>query len=262
MSKTMEMNVWQGFEAARERWGLFLDFDGTLADIVPVPEDARPREGVVELLSRLDSELGAVVVVSGRSAHQLLQWLGSGIEIWGLHGAQRVDAGSVVLDESVRPFVTAIARARDEAEAALSEEEGVIVEDKQASVALHYRSAQDPRAARARVERVGRELAARHGLKTAGGRQVLELRPPVELSKATVVSRRARELDLMAVIYVGDDRVDLPSFDALDLLASEGIETLRVAVASDEAPAELLERADLKLNGPAEVVRWLRDLVS
>jgi trehalose 6-phosphate phosphatase len=60
---------------------------------------------------------------------------------------------------------------------------------------------------------------------------------------------------------VGDDRVDLPGFDALDELAAEGLATLRVAVRSHEAPPELLERADLIIEGPSEVVAWMRTLV-
>jgi trehalose 6-phosphate phosphatase len=84
----------------------------------------------------------------------------------------------------------------------------------------------------------------------------------VEFSKAAVVLERSRELGLRAAAFVGDDRVDLPGFDALDILGDEGVSTLRVAVSSDEAPEELLERADLVLAGPSSVRDWLALLVS
>lgn len=61
---------------------------------------------------------------------------------------------------------------------------------------------------------------------------------------------------------MGDDRIDLPGFDALDLLASEGdFVSLKVAVDSDEAPPELLERADIVVDGPSAAVAFLRRLL-
>ena len=54
-----------------------------------------------------------------------------------------------------------------------------------------------------------------------------------------------------AAAYVGDDLGDLPAFDGLDVLAARGVATVRVAVASDEAPPILLNRADHVVEGPA-----------
>ena len=87
-----------------------------------------------------------------------------------------------------------------------------------------------------------------------------ELRPPAEFTKAAVVLDRARELGVASAAFVGDDRVDLPGFDALDVLRDEGIHTVRVAVDSAEAPPELLERADLVVKGPGGVVELLDGL--
>ena len=61
-------------------------------------------------------------------------------------------------------------------------------------------------------------------------------------------------------MFVGDDVVDLPAFDALDELARKGLTTLRVAVRSSEAPEELLERADVIVDGPVGVLGLLEDL--
>ena len=48
--------------------GIFLDFDGTLSEIVLVPSDARPHEGVPSLLERLSAKYAVVSIISGRSA--------------------------------------------------------------------------------------------------------------------------------------------------------------------------------------------------
>ncbi len=71
---------------------------------------------------------------------------------------------------------------------------------------------------------------------------------------------RERAEGLAAAAFAGDDRVDLPGFDALDELAAEGMTTVRVGVRSDEAPPELLDRADVVVEGPAGVVNLLSAL--
>jgi trehalose 6-phosphate phosphatase len=88
------------------------------------------------------------------------------------------------------------------------------------------------------------------------------LRPPVEFSKAAVVLERSREAGLTAAAFVGDDRVDLPGFDALDLLEADGLATVRVAVDSPEAPPELIERADVVVDGPNGAIALLARLAA
>jgi len=244
------------------RSGVFLDFDGTLSDIVPVASEARPVAGAAELLAELARSLEVVAVVSGRAAAQLLEWLGPDVEIWGVHGAQRALNGAVELSDAVRSYVPTMATVRAEAEDMLNAGglEGLRVEDKTVVVTLHYRSAANRAAAARVVEDAARALADRHGLRVVGGRTAVELRPPVELSKAAVVRDRAREARLTAAMFVGDDSVDLPGFDALDELSEEGMNVVRVAVRSDEAPPELLARADLVVDGTPGVVELLRAL--
>lgn len=244
--------------------GVFLDFDGTLSEIVTRPGDARPFPGATELLEALARRLGLVAVVSGRGADQLLEWLGPDVEIWGVHGAERVVDGSVVLSDQAAPYSELMAAVMAEAAQALDRLglEGVLLEDKGVMLGLHYRAAPEQDRAQAALERLTDDLAARHGLVRARGRLAYELRAPVDFSKAAVVLDRSRELGLAAAAFVGDDRVDLPGFDALDALAGEGVHTLRVAVDSDEAPRELLDRADIVVAGPAGVLELFAPLTA
>jgi trehalose 6-phosphate phosphatase len=242
--------------------GIFLDFDGTLSEIAPVPSAARPVEGVDGLLDRLGRRFRLVAIVSGRSAAELLEWLGPGIEIWGIHGAQRVRDGRVELADRARPYADLMARVRAEAERRLESLAlpGVVLEDKGVMLGLHFRSAADPDRARRSLDELADELASTYGLTRAGGRLAFELRPPVAFSKSDVVLERSRAVGLAGAMFVGDDRVDISAFDALDELAAEGVSVVRVAVRSSEAPDELLERADLVVDGPSGVVALLRRL--
>jgi trehalose 6-phosphate phosphatase len=243
--------------------GIYLDFDGTLSEIAPVPSKARPAEGVTGLLDRLGRLFRLVAIVSGRSAAELLEWLGPGVEIWGIHGAQRVREGRIELSDRASPYADLMERVRAEAERRLEALalSGVVLEDKGVMLGLHFRSAADPDRARESLDRLAAELASTYGLTRAGGRLAFELRPPIAFAKSQVVLDRSREAGLSAAMFIGDDRVDISAFDALDELENEGVRVARVAVRSPEAPTELLDRADLIVDGPTGVVALLRGLI-
>ena len=245
-----------------DRAGIFLDFDGTLSEIVPIPSQARPIEGAAELLDELAKRFAVVAIVSGRAATDLVEWLGPNVEIWGVHGAQRATNGRVELSPKAQPFEAQMKKIHDEATERLRAEgiDGAIVEDKAVMVTLHYRAARDPDEAQKRTEALANELAARENLTVTPGRASYELRPGIDFTKAAVIADRAKNLE--AVAFAGDDTVDLPGFDALDTLAIQGITTLRIAVRSPEAPRELLDRADIIVDGPAGALNLLRKLTA
>jgi trehalose 6-phosphate phosphatase len=88
-----------------------------------------------------------------------------------------------------------------------------------------------------------------------------ELRPPLAVDKGTAV--RALLADAPAAtraVFAGDDRGDLPAFDALDALEAQGRleRAVRIVVHSAEVPGALVERADLVVAGPAGLLAWLR----
>jgi trehalose 6-phosphate phosphatase len=216
---------------------------------------------VPEVLEELGELFRLVAVVSGRSAAELSEWLGPRIEIWGLHGAQRAFGGRVEIAPEMARFekpMQAVLREAQERVAAASIS-GALVEDKHIMIGLHWRMAEDDRAEQVLTD-LARELAARHGLAIARGKKALELRPPVEVSKKGVVLDRTRAEKLRVVAFGGDDVVDLPAFDALDELASDGVAGVRIAVSSHEAPAALIERADVVVDGVEGMLEWLQEL--
>ncbi|HEX2058798.1 MAG TPA: trehalose-phosphatase [Actinomycetota bacterium] len=253
----MSDHLLRPFVTRPDRAGIFLDFDGTLSEIVPNPFDARPVEGAKELLGDLARKFAVVAIVSGRSAAELVDWLGPGVEIWGVHGAQRATRGTIALSPRAQPYEELMKKVHEQATERVAGV-GAIVEDKGVMVTLHYRAARDPERAAAALEAVARDLADEHTLSVVPGRASYELRPPVDFTKAAVIAERAEGLD--AVAFAGDDTVDLPAFDALDALQGKGVATLRIAVGSDEAPAELLRRADVVVDGPVGALKLLRNL--
>jgi trehalose 6-phosphate phosphatase len=138
-------------------------------------------------------------------------------------------------------------------------EQGVSVERKQVSVTLHYRMAPE---LEDRARTWAEEAAERTGLVAHPARMSYELRPPVEHDKGEVLQSIAEEAELGAACFFGDDTGDLSAFDALDRLADQGVATLRVGVRSEEAPDELLERADLVVDGPTGVLEVFKAIAA
>ena len=243
--------------------GLFLDFDGTLSEIVDVPSAARPMAGVPELLAQLAARFRVVAVVSGRSAHELLEWLGPEIEIWGLHGAEHTAGGKVVLAEDAARFESMMQEVYRRAESALKDPalDGVVLENKGAMVTFHYRMATEPDLAVKELDDLVGRLAEGFGLVRATGKFAFELQPPVSFSKRKVVLDRSRQEGLKAACFAGDDVVDLPGYDAIDELEASGVVGLRVAVDSAESPEPLIARADVVVDGPRQMMELLREFL-
>ena len=255
----------EAFQARADTAGILLDFDGTLSEIVDVPSAARPYPGVPDILTRLARRYRTVAIVSGRSAHELVHWLGPELDIWGVHGAERSRPGEteITLSPVAARFSDTMTRVREEAQRALTSLGigGTLVEDKGVMVVLHYRAADNTADAQEVLQGLSRHLASTYGLREAEGKMAFELRPPIAFSKGDVVHTLAQEGELQAILFAGDDTVDLPGFDALDSLASDGVLGLRVGVTSQEAPVELVKRADLVVEGPPGMLELLQRLV-
>jgi trehalose 6-phosphate phosphatase len=208
----------------------------------------------VEVLARLAERYGLVGVVSGRPVSYLQDRLaGAGGQVWlsGLYGLEGTDAGRAVEVPGVawwRPIVAeVVARSR--------ERFGDLVEDKGLSLTLHVRTAPE---LEEEVRAWAATEAVRSGLVERRAKASVELHPPVPTDKGTVVEAAAGGMS--AAAYFGDDMGDLPAFDGLDRLAAGGVEVVRVAVRTEEAPDQLLRRADLVVDGPEGCLALLEAL--
>lgn len=241
---------------------LCLDFDGTLSPIVEDPQAARPLQGIVELLDPLAERFAAVALISGRPAAYLGEHAAArGVRYLGLYGLQEMQDGQVRVDarlEAARLTIVAAAEALRTAPAI--RESGAWLEDKKYAVAIHTRRIADPDAWAAPIDQIARSISERYELEVIPGKPVWELRPPVRIDKGDAVRRVVTESDARTVVVVGDDLGDLPAFAAVTQLAAEGHEGLRVAVRSEEAPLQLLEQADVIVEGPLGVLDFLQRL--
>ncbi len=203
-----------------------------------------------------------MAVVSGRPAAFLARALEldrhrSPLRAYGLYGAEEALAdGSVRALEGLASWQEAVASAVEELRSGLAAP--VEVEDKRLAAGVHWRKA--PEAAEAALAAAG-AAAARHGLELRPGRMSVELLPAGAPDKGGVVRRLSAGCSVACCL--GDDLGDLPAFDALAQLGRRrGVLAVRVAVGSDELPAELAASADLLLDGPPAVADFLVELAA
>jgi trehalose 6-phosphate phosphatase len=228
---------------------LFLDFDGTLSDIVSRPELAEPVEGTSVVLSRLTGRYRVVALVSGRPAEEVRRLVPvPGVEVFGVYGLSEETSG------------TFVDKALDELERAARRVPGAWVENKRISAAVHYRAASDPEAAGRELSEVLGPLAERLGLTIMPGKMVIELVPADTPGKGSVILAERTARDLEACLYAGDDFADLHAFAALDKLREEGLPIVKVAVRSAGTPEELVWKADIVVDRPAGLLELLSDL--
>ena len=270
------MQTWQAmtphsaafFEAAAahpERALLALDFDGTLAAIVPDPEDSRLHEASSAALGRLCGVLGAVAIITGRAVGTVRRLARlderpelASLIVLGAYGAERYSPAEA--DGPARETPEGIAAARPELEALIAEfgVAGVGLEDKGAALGVHTRRAADPTAAFEALRPGVGEIAARHGLVLEPGRNVLEVRASA-VTKGEAIRSLVEETSATVVAMCGDDLGDLPAFAELTALREDGSVTCRVVSGSDEQDV-LVAHADVLTDGPDGMADWLTAL--
>jgi trehalose 6-phosphate phosphatase len=199
---------------------LFLDFDGTLIELAEAPDaiEVPPRLG--PLLERLRQRLdGRLAIVSGRAIADLERYVRMpGIPFSGSHGLElRLSDGTDVPLHASGELTEVRERVRRFAEG----QHGLLVEEKPAGVALHFR--RSPAAERPVadfMEQVAREAA----LVVQRGNMVVELRPP-GADKGDAV-RALMKLDPFTggrPLFLGDDFTDEHAFEAVTAMGGAGV---------------------------------------
>lgn len=190
---------------------LAFDFDGTLAPIVPRPEWARVPDSLADVLGRIAARF-RVAIVTGRKVDDVRHRLGfTPWAIVGSHGAEC---------DSLPQLNVSYAMRLDEARQRLlaSAEEltfgGVTVEDKQQSIALHYRRASNHQRALAVIHRCLEGLGDE--LRVYAGKCVVNVVCGDAPDKLRAIRRLQQASGCASVFFAGDDTNDEPVFAAAE----------------------------------------------
>jgi trehalose 6-phosphate phosphatase len=239
-----------------------LDFDGTLAPIVPDPADSRLLPGALDVLIRLADKGAQIAIITGREAETVIQLGGlqpvRGILVAGLYGLESWRDG--VVHRPDQPDAIRQLRARLPDVVAQRSDPGVWIEDKELSLVVHTRPARDPARALGALREPVEQLAHELGLEVHAGRDVLELRPP-GYDKARALRELIATVQPTGLLFAGDDLGDLPAFAAARAARQDGIAAWAVGVVSDEVP-QLSDHVDVRLASPNELLSLLAEIAS
>jgi trehalose-phosphatase len=231
-----------------------LDYDGTLAEFNSDPAAATPVPGVSRQLSRLIKPRACITVaiVTGRRIADVRRLLGleRGLFISGLHGLEFRNAdGTETVNSDASQHSTDLDAVRAWLANNVPSDQGFWIEDKQLTVALHFRLASPDEASRLSL-RLDQFVASQTPtLKTARLVKVIEVMPGAA-SKALAIDLLRRRVPLsFRFAYFGDDSSDEDVFYAF------GPEEIGILVG---APRESF--ASYRVDAPRDVERELRDL--
>lgn len=236
-----------GLLANADDWALFIDIDGTLLDMAPTPDSVRVPPVLVETLTQLSTTFnGAVALITGRRVADADRFFGPlKLAASGVHGteARGADGRTKMLAE---PVPADLAGAVHEVVRGLP---GILVEEKGAGFAVHYRNAPE---ARAVLELQLRQLVRGwDSFAVRRGRKVLDVVPKA-YSKGTGLAwlMQLPAFEGRRPVMIGDDHGDEPALEAAENLGGLG---LKVA-------GEHFSRESADFANPARVRSWLGSL--
>jgi len=242
LSPYMKTKLLSDYRNAQRRL-LLLDYDGTLIPFFGKPEDARPGDGLLQLLEKLAANpKNKAVLLSGRDKATMGRWFGTlPLGLVAEHGVwikekewEMIEPLTDNWKEEICPLL----------ELYMDRTPGSFIEDKEFSLVWHYRKA-DSELSTTRVRELTAELVnltANLNLQILEGNKVVEVKNS-GINKGRAALRWIAKEDWNFVLAIGDDRTDEDMFEVLPGLAY----SLKVGLSSSLAKFNLKSQGDVLL---------------
>ena len=246
----------------RKPFGLITDMDGTISPIprdfleTPVPPPTLPQ------LARLVKQIDLLAVISGRKAGALREIINiTGIEYIGHYGMEWWENGRAVLHPDVEASLADMRAVAIELET-LGSIDGVIIQDKWATISVHYNTVQQPSTAKQHILDLLEKSPYIKKLKLMDEKTNIGIVPRLDIDKGTAVARLIKQHHLKSAIYLGDDIGDLPAFRAIRVAREkQDFMGLAVLVTGAATSQSLQYEVDFTLDGIRETTALLNWLV-
>lgn len=194
---------------------LMFDYDGTLVPIQDKPDMAFMNPILCSALENL-SKLNylKIAVVTGRSIKDLRKLSGLNtpdIYVFGIHGGEIQIQGKTINSAHNKKILDTINDVSSKLKNRCNKTDGIIIENKKYSVALHYRLANEPQQALDAFYALTKEYEDGGLFKIQKGKKVIELLP-LEFSKDKAVLKIIKANKCYCPVYFGDDVTDISAF--------------------------------------------------
>ena len=214
--KEMKNKIFEQYKKSNKR-AIFLDHDGTIVEIKEKPEKAKPDKDILDILRKLSSDpKNNVFIISGRDKNTLSEWFKlKKVGLVAEHGAwmkfKDMDWESIWTlnndwKEEIRPKL----------ELFVDRTPGSFIEEKEFSLAWHFRRAEHELAERRAMELKDALywLTANLNLSVLEGKKVIEVRN-ASINKGAAVENLISKYNYDYIFAIGDDQTDEDMFACL-----------------------------------------------
>jgi len=196
----------------------FLDYDGTLTPIVSKPELAVMAEDMRKIVKELCSK-HTVAIISGRMREDVENLVKiKGLFYAGSHGFDIKGPEFSMIHQKAQEAIPVVSKIIERLKTEIGNIEGVLIEEKKFSVAVHYRLA-DPKIV-PKIKKVVDDIIEKNDVvRLLSGKKVFEILPNIEWDKGKAIGWIVKALNIdwqeASIIYIGDDTTDEYAFRAI-----------------------------------------------
>lgn len=247
----------------RKPFGLITDLDGTISQIPPdFPKKTAPPP-VLPQLARLVTQLDLLAIVSGRKTEALKDIINIvGIKYIGNYGMEWWEHNRAVLHSDVTKSIPSIRAVAKELET-LRSIDGMIIQDKWATISVHYHLCPQPEIAKQRILDLLEKSPHIKNIRLMDEKTNIGIVPGVNIDKGTAVTDLIRRYNLKGAIYAGDDIGDVPAFQAIRLAKqNRDFDGLAILVTGAETSQDMAREVDFTLDGVQDTETLLNWLVN
>lgn len=203
---------------SKQKTLLMFDYDGTLCPIKPKPDLAKINPKLARKIETLAKKPHLkIAIITGRSIKDFLRvssFTSKKITVSGLHGGEILDNGQLTLKKRTPKEEQIAKNFLMDIQKQCQNLDGILLEDKGFSIALHYRMATEKIAEKA--INIFRELMHKYNaeefFKIQTGKKVVEMLPS-KFQKSTIVKELIQKHPEYAPFYFGDDITDICAFE-------------------------------------------------
>ncbi len=252
------LNQWT---AHTDRVWLFLDYDGTLAEFAPTPDQVQPNPRIIKLITQLSLKPQIrLAIISGQRLSALQTLLPvPGIFLGGIYGIElQIPSGKVIYRVEQKGIRATLNEIKPQWLEIISGKKGFYLEDKGLALALHARFAEEVEAEQA-ICAARKVVELKHPLsrlRILGGHKFLEI-APLQANKGITVSYLLKNFPWpdAKLVYIGDDDKDQEAFNVV-----KSLDGIAILVLNSNGLSSFTN-IDTVFASPQAVRSWLKTLV-
>jgi trehalose 6-phosphate phosphatase len=239
---------------------IFTDIDGTISEIVPRPHEAEVDQEMRGILLEIQKRYKLLAFITGRSVENARNMVDIEDALYiGNHGMEYLKGNQVIIDPEAAHYQSQIRNIEEVLKNKLNMN-GLILENKRISLAVHYRLIKEQEKAKATILKIINTLNLSPDLAVFPGRKIIEIKPTTGRNKGTIIREMVKKYGIKQLIYLGDDTTDQDAFKIIRELNKNSFTGISIVVLSEETPQKVIEDADYSVGNIKELedfFNWL-----